>query len=102
MAKSFSAIPTNIPTPHTPLFDASNILRCYSTAALSQPFMPEFLPQPPFMQPCMPICMPQEQPTCVRQYDFADFQPDLCCIGRQLRKLRNKYRQQQCVIPIVN
>ena len=160
MAKSYS----NFSQPVTPLFDASSILRCYSSAAIMQPNSPmsqsmtpltslppltpmppmtpqsmtpppmtpydpsmcmyyqtptptsmSYMPQPqsqPQQQhqqyasftPCQPTPMPmplpilplgaQAPPPSVQKYEFADFQPDLCCIGRHLKRLRDRYRSQ--------
>lgn len=159
IAKSYS----NFANQTSPLFDASSILRCYSTAAIMQqpndmpsttpmhqmgqmgstgpmapmmqmspvtqipPMTPMPLPIIPlestsapvsmsdpsmqmFMQPaimayqsqipfCSPPCFPPQQNTTVQKYEFADFQPDLCCIGRHLKRLRDRYRQQ-CTVPI--
>lgn len=144
MAKSYS----NFSQPFAPVFDASSILRCYSSAAIMQnpngmPSMPPvsgmgqmssmgpFSSIQPFSAPLpiiplqsmqatmnfpessmqMPMYMPQQMSSCgpsmpmypsnnlasVQKYEFADFQPDLCCIGRHLKRLRDRYRQQQCV-----
>lgn len=155
IAKSYS----NFPNQTSPLFDASSILRCYSTAAIMHqpsdmpsatsmqqmgpmapmaPMMqmppltqispmtpmplpiiplepisaPGSMPDPSmqmFMQPamtyqpqmpfCSPPCFPPQQNNTVQKYEFADFQPDLCCIGRHLKRLRDRYRQQ-CAVPI--
>lgn len=128
MAKSYS----NFSNPNTPLFDASSILRCYSSAAIMQQAngMPPMTPLPTiplesmspqmglpdssihmpmymspaisYCQPTMPVCpqsFQQSQPLpTVQKYEFADFQPDLCCIGRHLKRLRDRYKQQ----PFVN